>query len=172
MKRKRFISLLLAIVTICSLCISSANAMNSEILTSMDVQAKAALLVDMDTDYVLYEKNADERAYPASITKVLTALMVLEAIDAGTLSLDQVVTAGDTAWQGLDNTSSNQNIKVGEEMTIENLLYCLLVASANEAANILAVTVSGSIENFVEEMNKPSWLHWLPLYKPSRHAQC
>ena len=153
MKRKRFISLFLAIVTTCSLFISSASAMNSEILTSMDVQAKAALLVDMDTDYVLYEKNADERAYPASITKVLTALIVLEAVDAGTLSLDQVITAGDTAWQGLDSTSSNQNIKVGEEMTVENLLYCLLVASANEAANILAATVSGSIENFVEEMN-------------------
>jgi serine-type D-Ala-D-Ala carboxypeptidase (penicillin-binding protein 5/6) len=153
MKKKRFLSLLLSLVMVLSLCLSNASAMNSEILSSMDVQAKAAMLIDMDTDYVLYEKNADEQSYPASITKMMTAYLVLKAVDEGKLSLDQVITAGDTAWQGLDSSSSNQNIKVGEQMTVENLLYCLMVASANEAANILAVAVSGSIEAFVEEMN-------------------
>jgi D-alanyl-D-alanine carboxypeptidase (penicillin-binding protein 5/6) len=119
----------------------------------MSVQANAALLVDLDTDYIMYEQNAYERVYPASITKVMTALLVLEAVDQGKLSLDQVITAGDTAWQGLDTTSSNQNIKVGEEMTVKDLLYCLMVASANEAANILAVEVAGSIDDFVTMMN-------------------
>lgn len=153
MKKSRFISLLLTFAIVLAFCLPSASAVSSEIVNSMDVQSKAALLVDMDTDYVLYAKNADEQVYPASITKMMTALLVLEAVDNGRLSLDQMITAGDTAWQGLDSSSSNQNIKVGEEMSAEDLLYCLMVASANEAANILAVAVSGSIESFVEQMN-------------------
>lgn len=153
MKKTRFLSLFLTIVLVCSLLSFSAGAVESEIVNSMTVDAKAALLVDMDTDYVMYELNAHEKVYPASITKVMTGILVLDAVSAGTLSMDQMITAGDTAWQGLDYTSSNQNIQPGEQMSVEDLLYCLLVPSANEAANILAVAVAGSIENFVGMMN-------------------
>ena len=153
MKKSRFISLFLCLVMVLSLCAYSAGATESEIVNSMSVQAKAALLVDMDTDYIMYEQNAYEKVYPASITKVMTAALVLDAVQDGTLSLDQMITAGDTAWQGLDSSSSNQNIQVGEQMSVKDLLYCLMVASANEAANILAVAVAGSIENFVGMMN-------------------
>lgn len=153
MKKSRFISLFLCLVMVLSLCAYSAGATESELVNSMSVQAKAALLVDMDTDYIMYEQNAYEKVYPASITKVMTAALVLDAVQDGTLSLDQMITAGDTAWQGLDSSSSNQNIQVGEQMSVKDLLYCLMVASANEAANILAVAVAGSIENFVGMMN-------------------
>ena len=153
MKKSRFISLVLSIALVLSLSAFSAGAVESEIVSSMSVQAKAALLVDMDTGYIMFEQNAYERAYPASITKVMTAILVLEAVENGSLTMNQVITAGDTAWQGLDSTSSNQNIQVGEQMSVEDLLYCLMVASANEAANILAVEVAGSIENFVGMMN-------------------
>lgn len=153
MKKSRFLALFLSIVMVLSLSAFSAGAIESEIVSSMSVQAKAALLVDMDTDYIMYEQNAREKVYPASITKVMTAALVLDAVQAGTLSLDQLITAGDTAWQGLDSSSSNQNIQVGEQMSVKDLLYCLMVASANEAANILAVAVAGSIENFVGMMN-------------------
>lgn len=153
MKKSRFISLFLSIALVFSLSVSSVSAVNSEIVNSMSVDAKAAILVDMDTDYIMYELNAHEKAYPASITKVMTAALVLDAVQAGTLSMDQIITAGDTAWQGLDSSSSNQNIQVGEQMSVKDLLYCLMVASANEAANILAVAVAGSIENFVGMMN-------------------
>lgn len=153
MKKSRFLALFLSLVMVLSLSAFSAGAIESEIVSSMSVQAKAALLVDMDTGYIMYEQNAYEKAYPASITKVMTAALVLDAVQEGTLSLDQVITAGDTAWQGLDSSSSNQNIQVGEQMSVEDLLYCLMVASANEAANILAVAVAGSIENFVGMMN-------------------
>lgn len=153
MKKSRFLSLFLTFSIVLSLCTSFASAYTSETVASMSVDAKAALLVDMDTDYIMYEQNAYEKVYPASTTKIVTAVLVLDAIEAGTLSLDQIITAGDTAWQGLDSSSSNQNIQVGEEMSVEDLLYCLMVASANEAANILAVAIAGSIENFVAMMN-------------------
>ena len=153
MKKSRFLTLFLSIAMVFSYVVYSAGAVESELVSSMSVEAKAALLVDMDTDYIMYEQNAYEKVYPASITKVMTAALVLDAVQEGTLSMDELITAGDTAWQGLDSTSSNQNIQVGEQMSVKDLLYCLMVASANEAANILAVAVAGSIENFVGMMN-------------------
>ena len=153
MKKIRFLSLILTVSILFSLCVSSAGAFDSEIVSSKTVQAKAAILVDMDTDYVMYDLNAHEKMYPASITKVMTAALTLDAVSEGKLSLDEIITAGPTAWQGLDTSSSNQNIQVGEQMSVKDLLYCLMVASANEAANILAVAVAGSIDNFVAMMN-------------------
>jgi D-alanyl-D-alanine carboxypeptidase (penicillin-binding protein 5/6) len=119
----------------------------------MKVRSEAALLVDMDTDVVLYEHKADDKIVPASITKVMTALLVLEAIERGDLTMKEKVKAYDDCWTGLDSTSSNQNIRPGEKMSVEDLLYCMLVASANEACNILGERVSGSIDDFVSQMN-------------------
>ena len=87
MKKSRFISLFLSIALVFSLSVSSVSAVNSEIVNSMSVDAKAAILVDMDTDYIMYELNAHEKAYPASITKVMTAALVLDAVQAGTCLL-------------------------------------------------------------------------------------
>ncbi|MCD7857305.1 MAG: D-alanyl-D-alanine carboxypeptidase [Clostridiales bacterium] len=126
----------------------------SDILESMEVEAQAALLVDADTDVIFYEQNAYDTVYPASITKVMTAVCVFRAIEDGQLSLDTEVTAQSDCWDGLDYTSSNANIREGEVLTVEDLLYCMLVASANEAANILATAVSGSIDDFVTLMNE------------------
>lgn len=118
------------------------------------VEAQAALLMDAANDELLYEKNARTRMYPASLTKVMTAMLVLEAVDAGQLSLDQTITASTTFSQGLSIYGSTQNIKAGEQMSLLDLLYCLLVASANESANILAETVCGDVESFVARMNQ------------------
>ncbi|MCD8354682.1 MAG: D-alanyl-D-alanine carboxypeptidase [Clostridiales bacterium] len=153
MKKRSFFSLFLIFALVVSLLTPTASASSSAILDDMEIDAQAALLVDMDTDVVLYSNNADEAICPASLTKVMTALLVFEHIEAGDLSLDDKITAYDDCWFDLDSTSSNQNIQPGEVMTVEDLLYCMLVASANEAANILAETVSGSTDSFVEEMN-------------------
>ncbi|MBQ7713305.1 MAG: D-alanyl-D-alanine carboxypeptidase [Oscillospiraceae bacterium] len=118
-----------------------------------EVDARAALLVDAGTGEILYEKNARAKNYPASITKVMTALLVLEAADAGTLRLDQEITARESAFEGLASDGSTANIKAGETMTVENLLNCLLIVSANEAAQILAEAVSGNVVDFVARMN-------------------
>ncbi len=123
-------------------------------IPEMDVAASSAILVDADNGDILYEKEAHTRRYPASITKVMTALLTLEAIDRGELSLDKVVTVSSTSQAGLSDDGSSQNIKPGEQLTVEELLYCTLVASANEACNILGETVCGDLSTFVDKMNQ------------------
>lgn len=118
------------------------------------VNAKAALLVDTSGDIVLYGKNEHERMYPASITKVMTALLVLEAVERGDLTLDQSVTASQEAIDNIDPEGSSAGIEKGEIMSVKNLLYCALLVSANEACDILAVELEGSIKAFVERMNQ------------------
>ncbi|MGN0967881.1 MAG: D-alanyl-D-alanine carboxypeptidase family protein [Oscillospiraceae bacterium] len=115
--------------------------------------ATAALLVDTTYDEVLYELNAHEKRYPASITKVMTALLTLEAVDRGELSLTDMITAPEGIHNGLSADSSTANIKSGEQLSLLDLLYCVLVPSANEACNVLACTVAGGIPEFVERMN-------------------
>ena len=148
MKKYRFFSVVLALAAMFTLFSVPAAA-----LEDPDIQAEHVILVDGTYGEVLYEKRAQERAYPASITKVMTALLVLEAIDAGKLTEDTLITASEASQQGLSIYGSTQDIKPGEAMSVKDLLYCLLVPSANEAANILAEAVDGSSESFVESMN-------------------
>ena len=149
MKKYRLVSLLVTLVLLAGVLSPAAHAAQAP-----EITAGAALLMDAVNDEVLYEKNAYDRMYPASLTKVMTALLVLEAVDEGRLSLDQVVTASTTFTAGLTANGSTQDIRPGEQMSLLDLLYCLLVASANEASNILAETVDGSVSAFVERMNQ------------------
>ena len=152
MKLRRFCSLFFIFVLLCSqILISTAYA-----IEDMSVEAEAALLVDLDSGTVLYEQNAHEELPPASLTKVMTALLVFEAIDRGELRLDQVITASASALVGLpaDGSNADPAIVAGEQMTVEDLLYCMLVVSANETCNILGETISGSISAFVDAMNQ------------------
>ena len=116
--------------------------------------AQAVYLADMNTDEVLYEKNADEQRSPASLTKIMTGLLAIEAVESGQCSMDDIVTAGADAWYGMAEDSSNSNIQPGEMMTYRDLVYCAVVHSANEACNILATYISGSISAFVDRMNQ------------------
>lgn len=155
MKRNRFFALFLALALVCGLlAVPSARADEpADTVPAMEADAKAALLVDGETGEILYEKNKDDELYPASITKVMTALLVLEAIDAGQMSMDQEITVTSTALSGLSEDGSSANIQQGEVMTVQNLLYCMLVVSANEACNILGEKVAGTVSAFVEMMN-------------------
>lgn len=126
----------------------------SEILNSMHVEATAAILVDTGTGTILYEQAAHEQRYPASITKVMTALLTLEAVDQGQISFNQVVTLTSDLYQGIGEGGSTADLRVGEQLSVLDLLYCVLLPSANEACNALAQTVSGSVDAFVELMNQ------------------
>ena len=148
MKKQRLISLILCLVLWLAF-VPAADAKDD-----FDVEAKAALLVDVNTGEILYEKDMHERNYPASITKVMTALLTLEAVDAGRLRLVQEITAQESAFLGLASDGSTAGIKPGETLTVKDLLGCLLVVSANESAQILAEAVSGSIPSFVALMNR------------------
>ena len=133
---------------------SVLTAEDAEDSVEVEITGTAALLVDEGTHTILYAENETATVYPASTTKIMTALLVLEAIERGELSLDTVVTITDEANADITSDSSTQNISTGEQISIENLLYCLLVASANESANALAIAVSGSVSAFVELMNE------------------
>ena len=126
----------------------------SELLNALHVAGTAAILVDAKTGETLYAQDAHEKRYPASITKVMTTLLCVEAIDRGELSKDQIIVVGPEVNTEVGQGSSTQNIKQGEEMRLEDVLYCALTASANEACNVIAQAVSGNVADFVELMNK------------------
>lgn len=111
---------------------------------------KAALLFDLNSDTLVFAQNIDEQLYPASLTKVMTCLLTLEMED----DLDTVVTVTKDGLKGQEPGGSNVALKVDEQMTVRDLLYCLMVKSGNDAASVLAVHNSGSIEAFVEVMNR------------------
>ena len=118
-----------------------------------ELNAQAAVLVDLNTGRMLYAKNMDDRRAPASLTKVMTILLALEAVDQGACSLDDVVTAGMDCQQGLQDDSSSVWIVAGEQMSLRDLIYSAAVASANDACNVIASYLAGSISAFVEQMN-------------------
>lgn len=136
------------------LALTAALAAPAAAAEPFSVEATAAILLDADYNEVLYEQAADERRYPASITKVMTGLLTVEAIDRGELSMDTVVTLGDDLYTGIGEGGSTQGLKSGEILTVQDLLYCALLPSANEACNALASAVAGSIPAFVELMNQ------------------
>lgn len=149
MKKYRFLSVILFTALLCSLWAPASAAQED-----LDLFCTHAVLLDANHGEVLYDMKSSERAAPASTTKLMTCLLVLEAVESGQLSLGTVITAGETTYQGLTGNFSTADIKVGEELTVEELLYCLMLPSANEAANVLGVAVDGSIEDFVAHMNR------------------
>ena len=149
MKIRRFLSVFFVTCLLCTLLTPQALA-----LEDPDIRAKAAILVDADSGTVLYDKNIHQELPMASITKVMSALLVLEAVDRGQLRMDQSITATQSAMKGMVEDGSTADIKVGETLTVEQLLYCMLVISANETCNILGEAVAGSVDAFVEQMNQ------------------
>lgn len=125
---------------------SSVTALASN---SPALDATAALLVSPDSGMVLYSKNADQKRYPASTTKIMTALLTLENVS----NLDETVTSEAVDFENVTADSSNAGIQLGEQVTVRDLLYALMLPSANEAAYMLARHVGGSWEQFVDMMN-------------------
>lgn len=113
-----------------------------------ELEAASAILIDGLSGEVLFEKDADSRQYPASITKIMTAILAIESGD-----LQRVVTVGNEVNQ-LESGSTHIGLKVGEEMSLENLLYGLMMNSGNDAANAIAVNVGGTMEGFATLMNQ------------------
>lgn len=117
-------------------------------IAAPQIQAEAAILYDATHEKFLYEKKADEKLYPASITKLMTALLVLEHAD-----LSETVTFSQTAVTNLESGAVTLNLAAGDQVSVKDCLYGLLLRSANEAANGLAEHVSGSISGFADMMN-------------------
>ena len=149
MKKYRFSAFLLILTLVCSMLCLPAGAAEE-----LELHCTNAILIDANYDEVLYEKNGYDKAYPASMTKVMTALLTLEALEAGTVTLDTMVTVSDYAARKDFPDESTANLKSGEQMSIKDLLYCLMLPSANDAAKALAEHLAGGVDAFAQQMNQ------------------
>ena len=144
MKRKLFF-----IFIFCFFLFSFESIYAKSDIQKLNITSGAALLVEPNTNTVLYEKNAKEKMYPASTTKIMTALLALE-----NCKLDDRVTASQKAVSSISSDYATVFINPGETLTVEQLLNVLLIPSGNVAGNILAEHISGNVDNFVNLMNQ------------------
>ena len=140
---KRWMAALAAL----SMCILPAGAVTGE----PEVEGVSALLMEKETGAILYERSAHDRLEPASVTKIMTLLLTMEAIDSGSLSVDEEIRVS-TRASGMGG--SQVYLKEGEVITVRDLLKSVAVASGNDAAVVLAERVAGSESAFVERMNE------------------
>lgn len=146
------VSLLLAVLLFAlgTLCVSAEGTGEGVPANGLALPCASAILMDAKTGRVLYEQNADAALPPASVTKIMTLLLVMEALDGGRISLtDEVSVSAHAASMG----GSQVYLKEGERMTVEEMLKCVIIASANDCAVALAEFVAGSEESFVAAMN-------------------
>ena len=141
--QKRFLSMVLVL----ALCIGFLPTVTA---AEVEVAAPSAILMDAATGTVLFEKNAHERLAPASVTKVMTLLLVMEALESGRISWTDTVTASETAAA---KGGSQVYLEVGEQMSMDEMLKSVVVSSANDCATALAEHVAGSESAFVQMMN-------------------
>ena len=157
--KRRGIKLAAAALALSLLCTFPAAAAPSgpsvsgpaftEVLEEPQIQSEGAVVIDGSTGAVLYGKNQNTRYYPASITKLMTALLVLEHC-----GLDEVVTFSETATTNLESGAVSLGLTAGDQLTVRQCLYALLLKSANEVGNGLAEHVSGSVSAFADLMNQ------------------
>lgn len=144
---KKFLSILLvAIIIVCSFSFSASASYNS----LLETESEIVLLINTDTETVILDKNANKRTAPASLTKIVTCMLVLENCP----DLTKTITCKRECLEGLyEQNAATAGILAGETLSINDLLYCLMLPSAADAANILADYVGGGISNFVTMMN-------------------
>ncbi|MBQ2596448.1 MAG: D-alanyl-D-alanine carboxypeptidase, partial [Oscillospiraceae bacterium] len=174
MKRIRIISILLALILLASMLLQGVFAaeeptaeptevpwaddptgyLENQLGGQPDYQAGShtALLLELNSGIVVYAKNAEERVFPASLTKVMTCLVALKY--AGDMLDSLHVTVSEEALAGIAEAGGEIRLKVGEQMTLRNALYYLMVVSSNESANVVAEAVGGDIPSFVNMMNQ------------------
>ncbi len=150
--KKLFAFLLIGTLSLCLFpCsyINAASKSNFSWPSDPSVYAKSAVLIDASSGQILYSKKGNKQMYPASITKIMTALLTIENCD-----LDDMVTFSENAVYSLDYDDANFGCQVGEQLSVRDCLYILMLASANEVATALAEHISGSVSEFANLMNE------------------
>ena len=139
--------MLLSIVLTLGITVSAAEQKNE----NANINAKSAVLMDANTGTLLFEMNKDERLPPASVTKIMTLLLVFEALENNVIKLDDILQVSENA---ASMGGSQIFLEPGEKMSVEDLIKSVVIASANDAAVTLAEHIGGSEEAFVYSMNK------------------
>ena len=154
MKKRHLSVLFSACLALCLTLTSIIPVQATEVHTASwpsgpSINAQGAIVMELSTGTILYEKNATDAMYPASITKVMTALLAVE-----NCSMDEIVTFSNTAVYGNGSNSSSIGMKPGESITMEHCMYGLMLASANEVAKAIGEHVAGDLESFANMMNE------------------
>jgi len=147
---KRFVSFIVTTFLLTSLWIPSAFAAEEKKSSDIVSNVKSAILIERDTGTVLYEKNSNEELPPASMTKIMTMLLIMEAIDEGKLSWNEKVRASEYA---ASMGGSQIFLEPGEEMTVKEMLRGIAIGSGNDASVAMAERIAGSEDAFVDMMN-------------------
>ncbi len=142
---KRIVSVAVALLLVWGILPRPAQAAN------LEIPAKSAILMDIATGTVLYEQDANAPLPPASVTKVMTMLLIMEAIDGGKISWEDTVTVSESAAA---KGGSQVYLKVGEQMSVSDMVKAIAVSSANDCACAMAEHLAGSEEAFVQQMNQ------------------
>ena len=141
---KRMICVAALVLALCQIALPASAV-------ELDVAGKSAVLMDVATGTILYESNSHERLAPASVTKVMTMLLIMEAVDSGKIALTDTVTASETAAA---KGGSQIYLKAGETMPVSDMLKSIAVSSANDCACAMAEHIAGSESAFVAMMNR------------------
>ncbi|MCR4564233.1 MAG: D-alanyl-D-alanine carboxypeptidase [Clostridiales bacterium] len=147
---KKLTALILTVLILSSVLVLPSFAEESTEM-KVEVRAKSAILMDMSTGKVIMAKNENERLFPASVTKIMSLLLIFEALDSGKIKLDDTVTVSKYASS---MGGSEIWLEEGEQMTVEQMLKAICVASANDACVAMGEFIAGSNDAFVELMNK------------------
>ena len=154
MKSKIFISNIILIIILSVFfpffsIASDTGIVENNLAQEPEIASEAGFLMEVNSGNILYSKNSSEKLYPASTTKIMTAILALE-----NCKLDDIATVSQNAVDLVPSGYTNAKLVPGEEMRIEDLLYGLMLNSANEAANVLGEHISGTIDEFSKLMNK------------------
>ena len=139
----KFLFLLIFLVTL-----------KSNIFANPNIQARTGILVDYHSDKILYELDSDSQIYPASMTKIMTSIVAFDLIKKNKLSLDDKFTISENAWRLSQAGYSSMFIMINDQVSVENLLRGIIIASGNDACVALAEGIAGSEENFADMMNE------------------
>lgn len=151
---KKWIAALMAAVMLClsgSMAVMAEEETEGESAGSVTVTAPSVLLMEASSGKVLYEKDADTKRPPASVTKVMTILLIYDALATGKIQKEDVVTTSEYA---ASMGGSQVFLEAGEEQTVDTLLKCIVVSSANDACVAMAEYIAGTEEAFVQQMNE------------------
>ena len=147
---KKYKSFLLMTALTCSFFSAAAQA------AGIETKAKNAVLMDFETGTVFYQKHADDKMPPASMSKLMTAYMIFERLKNGSLAMDDEFIVSENAWRkgGAKTGSSTMFLKIGDKVKLSDLLRGIIIQSGNDACITAAENIAGSEKEFVEQANQ------------------
>ena len=128
--------------------------LTSIIFASPSINARTGILIDFHSDKILYEMDPDAKIYPASMTKIMTSIIAFDLLKKNKLALDNMIVVSENAWRLSQSGYSSMFIMVNDQVSVEDLLKGIIIASGNDACVALAEGIAGSEENFAEMMNE------------------